>query len=109
MIKQTFQTYNGFQFELIFDKHGYCLCPVCGEKAKNKDWRPYDENGYPSYDICACGFEFGYDDGGEPPFDKSWELYREEWYKGELDFGNSKSLPKKIKDQQLDQLLNSEK
>jgi hypothetical protein len=42
-------------------------------------------DGYPSYDVCFCGFEYGYDDGGEPPFDVSWSRYRQKWLDGEVE------------------------
>lgn len=38
---------------------GYC-CPVCG--AINFHIPPYDTEGNASFEICNCGFEFGYDD-----------------------------------------------
>ncbi|MBD3638037.1 MAG: hypothetical protein HUJ25_11850 [Crocinitomicaceae bacterium] len=104
MKKEVINTPNGQTIELIVDSKGFCFCPVCGERANVKVWRPYDKFGYPTYDICSCGFEYGFDDGGEPPYEKSWENYRTKWYAGELDFGNSKTLPKSQKDQQLAQI-----
>jgi hypothetical protein len=39
------------------DSGSYC-CPACGAELVEP---PYSEFGA-SYEICACGFEFGYDD-----------------------------------------------
>lgn len=104
MEKEIINTWNGYTIELIIDSKGFCLCPVCGERANVKEWRPYDENGYPSQDICSCGFQFGLDDGLEPPFEISWKNYRAQWYAGELSVGNSKTLTKSQKAQQLAQI-----
>ena len=38
---------------------GY-VCPVCGQSGFKE--RPYDDDGSPSFEMCACGFEFGFDD-----------------------------------------------
>ncbi|MBC2600634.1 hypothetical protein [Puniceicoccus vermicola] len=38
---------------------GY-VCPVCGEAGLKE--RPYDDDGSPSFEMCTCGFEFGFDD-----------------------------------------------
>ena len=97
--KEIIKTPNGEELVLIISEDGYCFCPVCGEKSKDKDWRPYDENGNPSYDICSCGFEYGFDDGGgPPPYNKSWESYRKKWLDGENEhtFGRRLSLAEKI-------------
>ena len=39
---------------------GVYLCPVCGSAEFNEP--PYDENGSASFQMCSCGFEFGFDD-----------------------------------------------
>ncbi|MGL1958896.1 MAG: hypothetical protein OCD00_16460 [Colwellia sp.] len=36
------------------------LCPVCGSDALSEF--PYSEIGEGSFEICECGFQFGYDD-----------------------------------------------
>ena len=90
-----------FNITLTLSKDGFCFCPVCGEKSKNKEWRPYDTLGYPTHDICKCGFEYGYDCGPDGPHEKSWENYRKEWFAGQLKFGNSKTLDKSKKLEQL--------
>lgn len=38
---------------------GY-VCPVCGEAGLKEP--PYDDAGSPSFEMCTCGFEFGFDD-----------------------------------------------
>lgn len=38
---------------------GYC-CPICG--AVEFHIPPYDTEGHASFEMCSCGFEFGYDD-----------------------------------------------
>jgi hypothetical protein len=84
MIKETINTLNGEKIVLTISADGYCYCPVCGEKSKNMDWRPYDSEGHPSYDICSCGFEYGFDDGSEPPYEESWRAYRQKWLADEI-------------------------
>lgn len=87
-----------YQFKITIDENDYCFCPVCGIKVENEKWRPYDKDGLPTYDICECGFEYGFDDSGTPPYEGGWIRYRMRWLNKELDFGDSKtkSLEKKI-------------
>ena len=72
-------TWNGEKVELKISSDEFCYCPVCGEKAINEQWRPYDENGHPSYE-------------------KSWENYREKWLNGKADvgFGKKMSMEEKL-------------
>lgn len=51
---------DGEAFVLFQDEEGLFLCPVCG--SAEFDEAPYDENGLASFQMCSCGFEFGYDD-----------------------------------------------
>jgi hypothetical protein len=97
--------YSDYQFEITIDEKGCCFCPVCGIKTGNKDWRPYNEDGTPTYDICECGFEYGFDDSGVPPYEESWDRYRKSWLNEELDFGDSKT---KSLDKKIEQLKNIE-
>jgi hypothetical protein len=103
MQKTIIKAWNGERIVLTISSDGYCFCPVCGERSKDVEWRPYDNEGYPSYDICSCGFEYGFDDPGTPPYDKSWESYRQRWLDGEVQppFGRRLS-----KDEKLEQLKN---
>ena len=39
---------------------GVYLCPICGSAEFNEP--PYEEDGSPSFQMCSCGFEFGFDD-----------------------------------------------
>jgi hypothetical protein len=105
MNKEIIETLDGEKILLTISDDGYCFCPVCGEKSKDKDWRPYNEEGYPSYDICSCGFEYGFDDAGQPPYDKSWERYRSKWLAGEVKptFGKQLSVAEKL--EQLKNLM----
>jgi hypothetical protein len=104
MIHETINAWNGATVLLTISPDGYCYCPVCGEKAREKDWRPYDNEGTPSYDICSCGFEYGYDDTGEPPYDESWKRYRERWLNDEISTAIGKTLSKTQKIEQLKNL-----
>lgn len=104
MIKETISTWNGEKIVLTISPDGYCYCPVCGEKSKDKEWRPYDIKGHPTYDICSCGFEYGFDDGGEPPHEKSWETYRQRWLAEEVNPTFARRLTKIEKLKQLEHL-----
>ena len=105
MPQEIINTWNGKKIVLTISSDGYCFCPVCGEKSKDVDWRPYDHEGHPSYDICLCGFEYGFDDGGEPPHEKSWARYREKWLNDEVSQAFGRRLSKQEK---LEQLKNIE-
>lgn len=102
-MKETINARNGERIVLTISEDGCCFCPVCGEKAKHKDWRPYNNEGHPSYDICSCGFEYGVDDGGEPPYEESWTTYRDRWLKSEVRQTLGRQLSK---DEKWDQVKN---
>jgi len=58
------------------------ICPVCGYD--KLEGIPYDEYGYPMYEICSCcGFEFGFDDESEG---MSFEEYRKKWIEEGFNF-----------------------
>lgn len=101
---ETINTWNGEKVELKISSDGFCYCPVCGEKSNDLEWRPYLENGYGTFDICNCGFEYGFDDGGEPPYDKSWENYRDKWLQGKVEIYFGKKMTKAEKLEQLKNL-----
>lgn len=105
MKNESIKTPDGTEFTLILSDDGFCHCPVCGEKSKNKEWRPYGKDGNPSYDICSCGYEYGVDDGDSMPCLKCWEEYREKWLNGEIDNFNSKKISKLDKLKQLKNIL----
>jgi hypothetical protein len=104
MKKEIINTWNGEKIVLTISEDGYCFCPVCGAKADDNEWRPYDAEGHPSYDICSCGFEYGFNDSGEPPHDKSWESYREKWLAGETTPSFGRQLTRTEKVEQLKNL-----
>lgn len=104
MKKEIIHSWNKEQILLTISDDGYCFCPICGIKANNKEWRPYNEEGYPSYDICSCGFEYGYDDSGEPPYDKCWEIYRGKWLIGQIEHERPPILTLSQKKKQLKNL-----
>ena len=50
-------------------------CPVCG--FDDLEEPPYNAQREPSYEICpCCGFEFGFDDGGQA---QSFDSFRLRW------------------------------
>ena len=104
MIREIIHASNGGKIVLTISDDGYCYCPVCGEKSKDKDWRPYDSGGNPSYDICSCGFEYGFDDAGGPLYEKSWDTYRQKWVNGEIEQVFGKRLNRGEKLEQLKNL-----
>jgi len=53
-------TQLGEHFLILQDDEGTYLCPVCGSAEFNEP--PYDKNGSASFQMCSCGFEFGFDD-----------------------------------------------
>ncbi len=53
-------TDSGEHFVILQNDEEVYLCPVCG--SAEFDEPPYDENGSPSFLMCSCGFEFGFDD-----------------------------------------------
>ncbi|RDX38223.1 hypothetical protein DZA50_00775 [Kangiella sp. HD9-110m-PIT-SAG07] len=60
MNKQYCVTHEGEHFVILQNNDGTYLCPVCG--SPEFDEPPYDRNGQASFQICSCGFEFGFDD-----------------------------------------------
>lgn len=53
-------TAEGEHFQILQNLSGDYLCPVCG--SPEHDEAPYDKNGLASFNMCSCGFEFGFDD-----------------------------------------------
>ncbi len=47
-------------FVLFKNPGGLYCCPVCGSPEFTE--APYYEDGSASFQMCSCGFEFGYDD-----------------------------------------------
>ena len=46
-------------FAILQADDGSYLCPVCGARLPSA---PYYEDGGASFQMCSCGFEFGFDD-----------------------------------------------
>ena len=73
-------TSDGEHFELHQDNQGIYLCPVCGSAEHEEP--PYYENGSASFNMCSCGFEFGFDDSNLASKDavkgivKNWDRWR---------------------------------
>jgi hypothetical protein len=53
-------TQLGEGFIILQDTEGKYFCPVCGAPEFNKP--PYHQDGSASFQMCSCGFEFGFDD-----------------------------------------------
>jgi hypothetical protein len=51
---------EGEHFTILQNDDGIYCCPICGSPEFEET--PYDENGSASFQMCSCGFEFGYDD-----------------------------------------------
>ncbi len=45
---------------LYCSESGSWACPICGSVELSQP--PYYSDGSASFDMCSCGFEFGYDD-----------------------------------------------
>ena len=60
MNQQHCFTHEGENFVIFQNSDGVYLCPVCG--SPEFDEPPYDEHGQASFQMCSCGFEFGFDD-----------------------------------------------
>ncbi len=51
---------SGEVFVLHQAENGLYLCPVCGSESFAEP--PYFDDGSASFEMCDCGFEFGFDD-----------------------------------------------
>ena len=51
---------SGEVFVLHQAQSGLYLCPVCGRESLAEP--PYFDDGSASFEMCDCGFEFGFDD-----------------------------------------------
>ena len=101
--KIIFENTNSEIFLPISDD-GYSFCPVCGEKSKNKEFRPYDKLGFPSYEICGCcGIEYGFDCESDST-ENDWKSYRAKWLRNEIDSNLARKMSKTDKIKQLKQI-----
>jgi hypothetical protein len=70
----------GEDFVIFENDDGVYLCPVCG--SPEFDEPPYDENGNASFQMCSCGFEFGFDDSNQATHEalegivSNWDRWR---------------------------------
>jgi hypothetical protein len=60
MRSQTITTRTGEPLTLYQAEDGSWCCPVCGSPELSQ--APYFDDGSASFEMCSCGFEFGYDD-----------------------------------------------
>lgn len=74
-------TEYGEHFILFENDDGVNICPVCGSAELASS--AYDCGGLPSFQMCSCEFEYGYDDtplassrAVEGGIQKNWELWR---------------------------------
>jgi hypothetical protein len=51
---------DGTAASLFQSPEGQWACPVCGSPELSQ--APYTHDGGGSFDMCSCGFEFGFDD-----------------------------------------------
>ena len=57
---QIITTRSGETLALHQAADGSWCCPACGSPELGQ--APYSENGAASFEMCSCGFEFGFDD-----------------------------------------------
>lgn len=74
-------TEHGEHFILFENDDGIHICPVCGSAELPSP--AYDGDGLPSFQMCSCKFEYGFDDAPsassravEGGIQKNWELWR---------------------------------
>jgi hypothetical protein len=73
-------TKNGECFILYETEDGFHVCPICG--SAELPFPAYTLEGEGSFQICTCGFEFGFDDTVSASsravegLENNWELWR---------------------------------
>ncbi len=73
-------TEKGEHFILYENEEGAHICPVCGSPELESP--AYSEEGYASFQMCSCGFEFGYDDTPSASsraiegIENNWDIWR---------------------------------
>lgn len=71
---------DGTKAEIYEGAVGRWACPVCGSVELGQ--APYFDNGAASFEMCSCGFEFGFDDDPGASKDavdevqKNWSRWR---------------------------------
>ncbi len=51
---------NGEKAVMVKSENGFWHCPVCGSPELEQP--AYENDGSASFQMCSCGFEFGFDD-----------------------------------------------
>ncbi len=70
----------GEHFTLNENESGEHICPVCGSAELESP--AYDSEGLPSFQMCSCGFEYGYDDtplassNAVEGIENNWDMWR---------------------------------
>lgn len=74
-------TREGEHLLLYETENGVHICPVCGSEELESP--AYDLEGLPSFQMCSCGFEYGFDDtpsasskAVEGGINVNWDLWR---------------------------------
>ena len=74
-------TSDGEHFILYQNEEGFHICPVCGSAELESP--AYSSEGLPSFQMCSCQFEFGFDDtpsassrATDGGIVKNWEFWR---------------------------------
>ncbi len=76
----TVKLRDGSDAQVFQAENGLWACPVCG--SVELDAQPYFGDGASSFEMCSCGFEFGFDDdpGASPRANESvqanWTAWR---------------------------------
>ena len=71
---------SGEEATLLKNEDGCWHCPVCGTAELQTP--PYFGNGAASFEMCSCGFEFGFDDDpgatkeALPTVTENWNRWR---------------------------------
>ena len=71
---------GGEEAILFKAESGEWACPVCGRVGLAE--QPYSAEGWGTFEICSCGFEFGFDDDpgasaeALPSVTSNWERWR---------------------------------
>jgi hypothetical protein len=72
---------DGTTAEMHQSACGLWACPICG--SVELDAAPYSGDGATSFEMCSCGFEFGFDDDpgasaeANPSVQVNWSRWRE--------------------------------
>jgi hypothetical protein len=71
---------DGTSADLYRSEFGLWACPICGSVELTE--QPYYSDSSPSFAMCSCGFEFGFDDDpgasaeADPSVTANWSKWR---------------------------------